>query len=122
MAGIHNDASNKNCLPFFNRLAVGIFKVLSITKLANILESLTGIGNPFHYSLSFYFYYLLCTYFINARPHNFLLLLILFFTFIESILENVDDVLCLSILTNEGDTYIFTTMTMIQSKHSFILL
>ena len=37
----------KNCF-FLNRRAVGIFKVLSITKLANIFESLTGIVKKFH--------------------------------------------------------------------------
>ena len=36
-----------------------------------------------------------------------LLLLILFFTFTESILENVNDVVCLLFLSNEGDTDIF---------------
>ena len=41
----------KHFLPFFNRRAVGIFEVLSITNLANIFESLTDIGNPFHESL-----------------------------------------------------------------------
>ena len=51
----------KNCLPFLNHRAVGIFKVLRITKLANISESLTDIGKPFNYYLSFYFYYRLYT-------------------------------------------------------------
>ena len=97
----------KHCLPFLNRRSVGIFKVLSITKLANIFESLTDIGKPFHHSLSFYLYHRLCTEFSNTCPKIFLLLLILFFTFIESILENVNDVLCLSFLYNKGDTYIF---------------
>ena len=32
---------------------------------------------------------------------------ILFLTFIESILENVNDLVCLSFLSNEGNTYIF---------------
>ena len=48
MTGIHHDVSNKKLLNFLNCQAVGIFKVLSITKLANIFESLTDIGNPFH--------------------------------------------------------------------------
>ena len=46
----------------------------------------------------------------------------MFFTFIESILENVNDVVCLSFLSNEGEIYIFTTMTMISSKSPFLLL
>ena len=102
--GVHHDVSNKNCLPFFNRRAVCIIKVLSITKLTNIFESLTGIDNPFHYSLSFYYYYCLCTEFSNTWSQFFLILL---FTFIESILENVNDVVCLSFLSNEGDIGIF---------------
>ena len=107
MIGIHNDVSNKIILIFFNCRTIGIFKVFSITKLANISESITDIGKPFHHSLSFYFYCCLCTEFINTCPHIFHLLLILSFTFIESILENVNDVVCLSFLSNEGDTTIF---------------
>ena len=34
-------------------------------------------------------------------------LLIFFLTFIESILDNVNDVVCLSFLSNKSDTYIF---------------
>ena len=122
MAGIHHDVSKKNCLPFLNRRAVGIIKVLSITKLANIFESLIDIGKPFHHSLSFYFYHRLCTEFSNTCPNIFLLLLILFFTFVESILEKVNDVVCLSFLYNEGDTDIFTTITMMPLKPSFLLM
>ena len=65
------------------------------------------MGKPFHQSLSFYFYHRRCTEFSNTCPHIFCLLLILFFTFIESILENVNYVVCLSFLSNEGDTYVF---------------
>ena len=72
MAGIHHDLSKKKCLIFLNRRAVGIFKVLRITKLANIFESLTGIGKTFHYYLSFYFYYRLCTEFRKTNPYIFL--------------------------------------------------
>ena len=97
----------KICLPFLNRWAVGIFKVLSITKLANTFESLIDIGKPFNHSLSFYFYHCICTEFRNTCPHILLLLLILFFTFIESILEKMNYVVCLSFLYTEGDTYIF---------------
>ena len=61
MAGIHHDVSNKKMLTFFNRRAIGVFKVLSITKLATIFESLIGIGKPIHHSLSFSFYYCLYT-------------------------------------------------------------
>ena len=96
-----------NCLPFLNRWAVDIFEVLSITKLANIFESLTNIGNTFHYYLYLYFYHRLCTEFTNACPPIFFLLVVLFFTFIESILENVIDVVFSSFLSNKGDTYIF---------------
>ena len=71
MSGIHNDLSNKKMLKFFNRRAVGICKVLSITKLANNFESLIDIGNPFHHSLSFYFYRPLCTEFSNTCPRIF---------------------------------------------------
>ena len=38
----------KNSLAFLNRQSIGIFKVLSITNLANIFESLTYIGKPFY--------------------------------------------------------------------------
>ena len=107
MSWIHHDLSNKNFSPFLTRRAVGIFKVLSITKLENIFESLTDIGKPFHHSLSFYFYHHLCTEFRSECPHIFLLLLILFFTFTESILENVNYVVCLSFLSNQEDTDIF---------------
>ena len=69
MAEIHNDVSNKKFLSILNRRAVGIFKVLSITKLENMLESLTGIGYPFNYSLSFYYYYRLFTELRNTCPH-----------------------------------------------------
>ena len=41
----------KHCSPFLNFRAVGIFEVLSIPKFANIIESLTDIGKPFHHSL-----------------------------------------------------------------------
>ena len=61
MSIINNDASNKNCVSFLNRWDFGTFKVLSMTKLENIFESLTDIGNPFHDSLSFAFYHHLCT-------------------------------------------------------------
>ena len=53
----------KKILSLSNRRAVGILKVLSITKLANIFESLTGIGKPFNYSVPFSFYYHICTEF-----------------------------------------------------------
>ena len=43
MSGIHHDLSNKKMLKCFNRRAVGICKVLSITKLANNFESLIDI-------------------------------------------------------------------------------
>ena len=97
----------KTILYFLDIQPVGIFKVLSITNLANIFEALIDIGKPFHHSLSFYFYHRLCTEFRNTCPHIFLVLLILLFTFIESILENVNDVVCLYFLSNEGDTNIF---------------
>ena len=86
MAGIHHDVSNKLCLNFLNRWAVGVFNVLSIIRLENIFESLTNIGKTFHHYFSFYFDHRLCTEFSNTCPHIFLLLLILFLTFIESIL------------------------------------
>ena len=89
-----------------NRQAVGIFKVLSITKLANIFESLIDIGNPFHESSSFPFYLCLCTEFINTCSRIFLIINI-FLIFIEYILEYINDVVCLSFLSNEGDTTIF---------------
>ena len=98
----------KNAYPFLNRRAVDLFKVFSITKLANVLESLTDIGKQFYQYLYFSFYHRLCREFSNKFPHIFLLLLLLlFFTFIESILENVNSVICLSFLYNEGDTDIF---------------
>ena len=71
MAGIHHDVSNKTLLPLLNRRAVGILKVLSIAKLENISESLTGIGKPFHYSLSFPFYYRLFTELSKTFLHIF---------------------------------------------------
>ena len=69
MARIHHDVSNKKCLYILNRRGVGIFKVSRITKLTNIFESLTYLGNLFHDSLSFYFYHCLCTEFRNTCPH-----------------------------------------------------
>ena len=55
MARIHHEVSNKNCFSFLNHRSVGIFKVLSNTKLTNIFESLTDIGKWFHDSLSYFF-------------------------------------------------------------------
>ena len=96
----------KTCLSFLNRRAVGIFKMLSITKVANIIDSLSGIGKRFHYSLSFSFYYSLCTEFRNTCTK--------FFLYINIVLDiyrlhfiNVNDVLCLSLLSNEINTCIF---------------
>ena len=90
-----------------NPRAVCIFKVLSITKLENIFEALTDIGKSFHHSLSFRFYHLLCTEFRNTCTRIFILVLILFFTFIDPILETINDEVCLSFFSDEGDIYIF---------------
>ena len=38
---------------------------------------------------------------------HFTVIVILFFTFIKSIFENINDVVYLLFLSNEGDTYIF---------------
>ena len=61
-----------------------------------------------------HFITLYCFLFIVFNAHNlaihvlpFFFLLILFFTFLDSILENVNDVLCSPFVPNEGDTYIF---------------
>ena len=51
----------KRFLTSLNLRAVGIFKVLSITKLANISESLTVIVNTFNYYLPLSFHYSQCT-------------------------------------------------------------
>ena len=72
----------KHFSPFLNCLAVVNFKVLSITKLSNIFESITCIGNPFHYYLSFSFYCRLCTEFRNKDPHIFLFIYILLYNYI----------------------------------------
>ena len=56
----------KKCLSFLNCQAVGIFRVLSITKLANTFESFTDIGKPFNYYLSFF---LIVVYAKNSSLH-----------------------------------------------------
>ena len=61
MARINHDVSNKNCLSLLNHRDVGMFKVLSITKLANIFEPLTGIGKKVYYYLLFSFYHIIYT-------------------------------------------------------------
>ena len=96
----------KNCLSFLNHRSVIIFKLLSIAKIANIFELLTRIGKQFYYSLSFYF---IMVYVNNSAIHflTFLVLSIFLLTFIESMLENLNDVVCLSFLSNEEDTVIF---------------
>ena len=65
---------------------------------------MTDIGNLFHDSLSYLF---IIIYLQNSVIHvlAFLFLSILFLTFIESILENANDVVYLSFISNEGDTY-----------------
>ena len=62
----------KNCLYFLNCRSVGIFKILSITKLVNIFESLTGISSQFHDSLLFSFYGRLFTEFRDTCNNIFI--------------------------------------------------
>ena len=106
IARIHHDVSNKKIWSVLNRWAVDIFKVLSITKLENSFEPLTDIGNPFHGSLLLFF---IIVYVHNSEIHvlNFFFLSILLLTFIESILKNVNDVVCLLFLSNESYTDFF---------------
>ena len=102
MERIHHDVSNKNCLTILNHRSVGIFKVLSITNSENILEPLTDIGKPFHDSLLYFF---IIVYVQNSAIHvlTFFFLSIFFLTCIESILENVNNVVFLLFIHNEGD-------------------
>ena len=85
---------------------VGIFKVLRITELDNIFESFTDIGNPFHDSWSFYFYHCIITE-RRITCINIDLVLTLILTFIESVFENINEVVCLFLKYNEGNTDIF---------------
>ena len=71
----------KDCLYFLNRQAVGIFKVLIITKLSNIFESLTVIGIQFNYYLSFSFYHSLCTESSTICPHIFIFINIVIYIY-----------------------------------------
>ena len=72
-----------------------------------------------------YRFIFMVVYVQNSEIHvlTFFFLSILFLTFIESILEKVNDVVCLLFLSNEGETEIvLREMRMIQLKPLFLLL
>ena len=84
----------KKYLSFLNCRDVGIFKVVSITRLANIFESFADKVEPFNFSLSFYFYHRLCTELSNTCTKN-LFLSILFLAFIDTTFENIHNIVCI---------------------------
>ena len=92
----------KNCLSFFETSSYWYLQSIERNQGRKYFWIINRCKQYISLIFIILFYHFLCTVFSNTC-NTFFFLSILLFTFIESILENVNDLVCVSCLSNESN-------------------